>query len=132
MGIILNKSDLPAWVTPADALALTPDVLAPPIAAVSLLTGAGIADLEQLLTQLALGGAASESAGLVARARHRDALRAAAASLAQAQVTLADGFPLELVAEDLRAALNALGAITGEHITEDVLTSIFSEFCIGK
>ena len=38
----------------------------------------------------------------------------------------------ELVAVDLRAALNAFGEIVGETTSEDLLTRIFSEFCIGK
>ena len=80
----------------------------------------------------ALGGAATEGAALVARARHAEALRAAGAALAAAQTTLRDNLPLDLVAEDLRDALDALGLITGESVTDDLLGAIFSEFCIGK
>ncbi len=48
------------------------------------------------------------------------------------QATLADGLPLDFVAIDLRAALEALGEITGETATADLLDRIFAEFCIGK
>jgi tRNA modification GTPase len=47
-------------------------------------------------------------------------------------VTLAAGLPLDFVAIDLRAALEALGEITGEMATADLLDRIFAEFCIGK
>ncbi len=80
----------------------------------------------------ALGNAATESAALVARARHVEALRGASAALAAAQKTLRDHLPLDLVAEDLRDAVYALGLITGESVTDDLLGAIFSEFCIGK
>lgn len=140
--VVLNKADLPAHLLPLDVqavldVAFEADIRALPnmpipVVATSLVTGAGVDELEAVITSMALGGPASESAGLVARARHRDALRAAAESLTQARITLTDRFPLDLVAEDLRDALNALGAITGETITEDLLSSIFAEFCIGK
>jgi tRNA modification GTPase len=130
--IALNKSDLPPAMDGTLSDATNGAVEKPQVIATSMLTGAGIADLEAALLATALGGPLTESAALVARARHRDALRAAAASLAAAQATLADGLPLDLVAEDLHDALHALGLITGESVTDDLLGAIFSEFCIGK
>ncbi len=139
--LILNKSDLEQRLDDADlAAALAPAgsvpaaglVLAAPPITLAAATGAGLADLEAVVAQVALGGSDTGSAPLVTRARHRDALRRAAEALAQARATLDAGLPLDLAAEDLRDALHALGTITGESITEDLLTSIFSEFCIGK
>jgi tRNA modification GTPase len=130
--IALNKSDLPPALDDAGYAALA-DTSDPTCRiATSTLTGAGMAELEAALLAAALGGPLTEGAALVARARHRDALRAAVASLAAAQATLADGLPLDLVAEDLHDALHALGLITGESVTDDLLGAIFSEFCIGK
>ena len=126
--MILNKSDLPVALT-NKALQ---DLPTAPTIMTSLVTAEGLAQLEDLMVTSALGGAANESAALVARARHREALRAASAALAAAQTTLRDGLPLDLVAEDLHDALHSLGLITGESVTEDLLSSIFSEFCIGK
>jgi len=69
----------------------------------------------------------------LARARHLDALRAAAAHLDSARQHFAAlKPPHELVAEDLRAAHMALSAITGEFTSDDLLGVIFSRFCIGK
>ncbi len=140
--VALSKSDLPAaWGHDelAEMLASagidgqpSADPTCAPGTAISTLTGDGLAALESAMLATALGGAATEGAALVARARHRDALRVAGEALAAAQATLRDQFPLDLVAEDLRDALHALGLITGETITEDLLSSIFSEFCIGK
>ncbi len=103
-----------------------------PVIATSVVTGEGLPELETAMVTAALGNAATESAALVARARHVEALRGASAALAAAQKTLRDHLPLDLVAEDLRDAVYALGLITGESVTDDLLGAIFSEFCIGK
>jgi tRNA modification GTPase len=69
----------------------------------------------------------------LARERHLAALRAAQRHLAAAaaQVALAPP-PIELFAEELRAAQRALSAITGEFSADDLLGEIFGRFCIGK
>jgi tRNA modification GTPase len=95
-------------------------------------TGEGLPALEAAMAATVANAGPREDVALVARARHFDALRMAAEALDNAQMTLADHLPLDLVAEDLRDALHALGLITGETVTEDLLSSIFSEFCIGK
>jgi tRNA modification GTPase len=64
--------------------------------------------------------------------RHQDALgRGRAATLLSLDALRADQ-PLELVALDLRIAVNAVGEIVGQTTTEDLLERIFSQFCIGK
>ena len=69
----------------------------------------------------------------LARARHLDALRAASGHLVSALGHFdAAKPPLELAAEDLRAAHTALSAITGEFTSDDLLGVIFTRFCIGK
>ena len=79
-----------------------------------------------------MSGEARAGDALVASARHRDALRRADEHLAQAERTFEEGLPLDFAAIDLRAALDALGEITGETATADLLDRIFAEFCIGK
>ena len=73
-----------------------------------------------------VGGGGATAA--VTRVRHRRALEDCAAALARAAAARAP----ELVAEDLRLALRALGRITGRVDVEDVLDVIFRDFCIGK
>ncbi len=101
-----------------------------PALVVSAQTGAGIAALEARLAQevaARLERGSGEAAPLT-RARHRRALEDCAAALARAR----DAGRPELVAEDLRLALRALGRIAGRVDVEDVLDEIFREFCIGK
>jgi tRNA modification GTPase len=144
--LVLNKSDLPAAWDQRDLLQFVASTIAPdksptdhkgdvskaPRVAISTVTGEGLPALEAAMLATVADSGPRENVALVARARHRDALRMAAEALGNAQTTLADQLPLDLVAEDLRDALHALGLITGETITEDLLSSIFSEFCIGK
>ena len=97
----------------------------------SALTGAGMDDLRAYLKDFA-GYSGNAGGAYSARRRHLEALAAAAAHLAAAYARLLAGETTELAAEDLRLAHGALGEITGECTTEDLLGRIFSEFCIGK
>ncbi len=101
--------------------------LSPPALPVSALTGEGI---DRLLT--VLGERVAQTyrieAPVLTRARHRQALEEAAASLRR---SFSAGMP-ELRAEDLRLALRSLGRITGAVDVEDLLDVIFRDFCIGK
>ena len=96
---------------------------------VSSFTGAGVA---ALLAEL--GKRASDQLGgeaiVVTRARHRAALKACAEALAAALVE--DGRGLELRAEDLRQAGDALGRVTGRIGVEEMLDVVFRDFCVGK
>jgi len=91
--------------------------------------------LEPLETRLNDGmveaGSASEDV-LIANARHAEALQAALDALLKAHAGLDGATSGELVAYDLREALQHLGSITGEIVADDLLSSVFSRFCIGK
>jgi len=95
-------------------------------------TGAGLQALRQALLQRAGWHAAPEGLFL-ARARHVQALRRTREHLQRA-VLLGDerASPLELLAEELRLAHDALGEITGQFTADELLGEIFSRFCIGK
>jgi len=93
-------------------------------------TGAGVQLLKQAL--LEAGGWRAAGEGLfMARARHVQALKEAQGHLDRADLDV-DGERLELLAEDLRLAQQALGEITGAYTPDDLLGEIFSRFCIGK
>jgi tRNA modification GTPase len=65
-------------------------------------------------------------------ARHQDALRRAHEATVRTLEALRADLTLELVAMDLRIAVNAVGEVVGKTATEDLLDAIFSQFCIGK
>jgi tRNA modification GTPase len=112
---VVNKIDLGGDM-PADALP------------VSVLTGAGMADLRARLAEVATELTVRAGPPPLTRARHRAALREVEARLAGAL----DAPLPELRAEDLRLALRAIGRVTGTVGIEDILDTLFSEFCIGK
>jgi tRNA modification GTPase len=91
-------------------------------------TLAGVDQLKSRLLQ-AVGFNAGSEGVYLARARHLDAIRRAGEHLAQAAVVWQQ---VEIFAEELRAAQNALSEITGEFTPDDLLGVIFSRFCIGK
>jgi tRNA U34 5-carboxymethylaminomethyl modifying GTPase MnmE/TrmE len=95
-------------------------------------TGAGLEHLRHRLLELAGWQAAPEGV-FIARERHLHALRRVDAHLMEAAAHLArEAQALDLLAEELRLAQNALSEITGEFSADDLLGVIFSRFCIGK
>jgi tRNA modification GTPase len=147
---VWNKADAvgPAETGPAGVLAstegsqglafaATADVTAPAdipqdALRLSARTGQGLEALRQALLRTAGWQAAPEGV-FIARARHVQALQRCAQHLDLAQAHLAESTPaLDLLAEELRLAHQALGEITGVFTAEDLLGEIFSKFCIGK
>jgi tRNA modification GTPase len=98
----------------------------------SALTGAGLDDLRHAMVQPFTTRDTSSSGFLVSDARHHDLLVRARAEIAQSLELLDQKASEELVLVGLHGALRFLGQITGETTTEEMLTRIFSTFCIGK
>jgi len=98
---------------------------------VSARTGAGVDSLRDHLKASA-GYRDGDSGALAARRRHLDALARSRTLVEGAWQALGDSQAFELFAEDLRLAQRALGEITGEVTSEDLLGEIFGSFCIGK
>lgn len=100
---------------------------------ISGLTGAGIPLLERELVRAADIPQVNENSPIVTNLRHYQAFTRAHANISRALSGMANGLPTDLIAQDLRHCTTALSEITGASITSDeVLTSIFSNFCIGK
>lgn len=129
--VVLNKCDLPdLQITSEHVSRLLPNA---PVVFISALKGTGLSELEEKITATVLGGPEPRAEDpLVTSARHQAALEAARTALNEARTTLSAGLPLDLVAMDLRGALDALGQITGESVSEGILEEIFSRFCVGK
>lgn len=99
--------------------------------ALSATTGAGLDALRDHLKQR-MGYRTGSASLFSARRRHLDALSRARAAVEQGRARLRETRAGELLAEELRAAQSALGEITGEFTSDDLLGKIFAEFCIGK
>lgn len=125
---IFNKADAAQAVSGVGAEVQPPGE----VLTLSARTGEGLQALRQTLLRHA-GWQAAQEGVFIARQRHVQALNAAREhlSLAQAHAAQRDG-ALDLLAEELRLAHNALGRITGAFSADDLLGEIFTRFCIGK
>ncbi|MEA5597738.1 tRNA uridine-5-carboxymethylaminomethyl(34) synthesis GTPase MnmE [Rivularia sp. UHCC 0363] len=93
----------------------------------------GIETLEAaILEQVKIGKIEATDMDLAINQRQAAALIKAKTSLEQVQITIEQELPFDFWTIDLRGAVNALGEITGEEVTESILDRIFSKFCIGK
>ena len=104
-----------------------------PIVEVCCLSGQGIDALKDAIKELVWSGEIrAEMLQVMINSRHQDALTRARAATQRTLDVLRAGETLELAAGELRIAVNAVGEIVGKTATEDLLDSIFSQFCIGK
>lgn len=128
--VILNKSDLGLA---ADFKQIRcPGEFSGPVS-VSAKTRQGFSELEEKISSILSSSAPlSESSEQITRLRHKNALEEALGYLRRAHENFSERESLEYVAEDLKAALDALRELVGEIYSEDLLDVLFSEFCIGK
>lgn len=125
---VVNKSDLPPTLTIPATL--------PPATTISIstLNSAALVDLKSLIAGIFLHGKATDSREevFINKARHRDLLISIASVLEKYSKLDCDCLPDELLAVDLREALQLLGQVSGATTPDDILDIIFSQFCIGK
>lgn len=128
--IVINKIDLPSKLdqgADSEALSLFPSVN------ISALTGQGLDQLKKAMKDCILKGRLdTTSSHAVPNLRHRHALNDALQFFKDAEQRTREEAPMEIIALELRSGLDVLGGITGETTSEDVLDSIFSQFCLGK
>jgi tRNA modification GTPase len=137
--IVLNKSDKPDAVSVADLTSTLTrnaanlwEAQAPMIVATSAKTGSGLEQLQHAIVEPFSSQDASSNGFLVTDARHHDLLVRSADEVRHSVELLEQRHSEEIVLIGLHNALRYLGQITGETTTEDMLTRIFSTFCIGK
>lgn len=130
--IVLNKCDLSSTLDISDMRSLiAQDGL--PILSISATRGDGLDELKAAIVDSCLKDWKEEREGVViSNIRHKTALEHAVDSLRRAEHILTENKPLELLALELRDALDILGEIVGVVTKEDILNRIFSNFCIGK
>jgi tRNA modification GTPase len=103
--------------------------------AISAKTGEGIAELSAAIAaviQIAINSENADAAVSLGTERQKNLVEAAIAALEEALDLAENEEPLDLVSPMLREAVNALGEITGEVSTTDILEKMFSKFCVGK
>ncbi len=128
--IVINKIDLPSKLgqgADSEALSLFPSVK------ISALTGQGLDQLKKAMKDCILEGRLDTTSSIaVPNLRHRHALYNALQFFKDAEQRTREEAPIEIIAFELISGLDTLGGITGETTNEDVLDSIFSQFCLGK
>ena len=122
--LVRNKVDLPTQLSlPGDMKTVE----------VCCLSGKGIENLKEAIKELVWAGEIrAEMLQVMINSRHQEALKRAKTGTQHTIDALRENLTLELAAMDLRIAVNAIGEIVGKTTTEDLLDSIFSQFCIGK
>ena len=129
--LVRNKIDLPVKLEFRDTSRVLQ--VGSPVVDVCCLSGEGIEALKDGIKELVWSGEIkAEMLQVMINARHENALNRACVAARRTIDALRADATLELVAMDLRIAVNAVGEIVGKTATEDLLDSIFSQFCIGK
>ena len=124
---VISKGDLPAAFSAGDLQRMIPGV---PVCTVCAMTGEGMDELRRAI--VAFAPDAGQEGAVFSQARHAEAAERAAKALDEACRALDDGFGTDMAAIDLSAALDALGEITGETMSEQVIDQVFARFCVGK
>lgn len=129
--VIANKADLPTALSQDDTALVEGFERYVSLSLHEGQANEGFAQLKNHLSQLAAQLTQSEGV-LLSRARHKACVVEAITALERAQQALEMGMDHELVALDVREALDALGQMVGYVSTDDILHRIFAEFCVGK
>ncbi len=129
--LVINKADLPHVLDGNELAGLYPDVM-PPIW-ISAKHGDGIPALKDAIHSLVLNGSeCGHTLTVVSNIRQKMAIEKTRDLLSKAGDGIRQGLSPELSALDIRQALESLGEVAGETVTEEILERIFSTFCIGK
>lgn len=125
--LLLNKTDLPSLWT-REELDTRERILE-----TSILKKEGIDALKKMIKELVFRGeVVIDREGMLTNVRHKDALTKAIRSSEDALRSIGEELPLDILETDFKNCWDALGEITGESVSEDLLDTIFKNFCIGK
>jgi tRNA modification GTPase len=126
--VALNKSDLESFCS-NNAQWVDDNLISVPVSAK---TGNGLDDLCAEIIKPFTAGYLGENSFVITNARHYDLLRRTSEALQAAQGLIRESVSEELILANLYEGLRFLGEITGETTSEEILSQIFSTFCIGK
>lgn len=128
--LLANKIDLGAKATLDEIQQFLPDAK---MIETSMVSDVGLEKIEEEIQQMVYGGKVSQSESLmITNARQENLLREAGRAIADAVAMTKDGTPLELIEVDVRRGYELLGEIIGETVSEDIISEVFSRFCLGK
>ena len=129
--VIVNKNDLPPRISLVEIKSRFND---DPVVLISALKNEGIDDLKKTIYNSLVHRDVRTTPEhlVVANIRHKSALTQVRDNLFNAAKGLEEGVSLEFIAFEFRSALDALGELVGETVTEEVINRIFEQFCIGK
>jgi tRNA modification GTPase len=122
--LVINKIDL------SDNLKLQANVKN--IVFISAKYSRGIEKLEEKIGEILLEGKTDTSLEININNRHREILFRASEFLDKALITIENDLPVDFLAIDIKAAIVSMGEIIGENVTEEIITEIFANFCVGK
>ena len=93
----------------------------------------GIEELEETIEEMFnISELNIENEIVITNVRHKNLIHKAAEEIKNAIVSIKNGLPIDMLSIDLQEALQNLGEITGESISEEVVKGIFAKFCVGK
>ena len=131
--LIFSKKDLTDGTLPDIPLPLSADIYHPAaVLQLSSVTGEGLEALEEAVSALFPAGEAAQTGSLLTDQRQEEAARRAAEAISRAMEALASGMTPDAVLTDAEEALDALGELTGRTAREEIVSRIFSRFCVGK
>lgn len=128
--VILNKIDLGVKVTEEELREIINNAA---VYKISALYGQGLEELKQGMFDLVLAGKGLPGKDSVAiNARHKECLARAAENLGKALESCGKSMPADFITIDLKATIVALGEVSGELVSDEVVNTIFEQFCVGK
>lgn len=128
--VVINKTDAGNAISVEDAKSLVPKA---DVIKMSIKDEIGITELEEEISNMVFKGKVRQGENLViTNLRHKKLLEKAKHELVQSISMISMGEALDFVHVNINQALENLGEITGESISDDILDKVFSEFCVGK
>ncbi len=128
--VLLNKTDLPKKLEIKDIQIELPETT---IINTSIIEGSGIDILEETLHEMFVSSQIKiEDNTIITNTRHRDQLLKTQTNILEAIESIKQSLPIDCIEVDIKNAIENLGEITGDSVGEDIINTIFKNFCIGK